>query len=90
MKEYQLLGIQIYIMNGIIGDRISTFVIGKIDNIDSVMVYNYYIGLNDLTEDGLRAADVNRDGKVDNIDSVLIYNYYIGLESSFPVQDSNE
>ena len=63
---------------------------GKIDNIDSVMVYNYYIGLNDLTEDGLRAADVNRDGKVDNIDSVLIYNYYIGLESSFPVQDSNE
>ena len=54
------------------------------------MVYNYYIGLNDLTEDGLRAADVNRDGKVDNIDSVLIYNYYIGLESSFPVQDSNE
>ena len=63
---------------------------GKIDNIDSVMVYNYYIGLNDLTEDGLRAADVNEDGKVDNIDSVLIYNYYIGLESSLPVQDSNE
>ena len=35
---------------------------GKIDNIDSVMVYNFFFGLNALTDDGLRAADVNRDG----------------------------
>ena len=57
---------------------------GKIDNTDAALVYAYFNGKAELTEEQLARADVDGDGEISNIDAGLIYAFYSGKISTFP------
>ena len=57
---------------------------GKIDNTDAALVYAYFNGKAELTEEQLARADVDGDGEISNIDAGLIYAFYSGKISAFP------
>lgn len=52
---------------------------GYIDNIDGMIIFQYDVGLRDLTAAQLKLADVNGDDYVDNIDAMIIFQRDVGL-----------
>lgn len=54
---------------------------GKIDVRDVVLVMQYIIGLQDLTEDQYKAADVNGDGVVNVQDVTMIMRHVLNIET---------
>jgi pectate lyase len=58
---------------------------GTIDIVDSLLVAQYYVGLNPANYNAAQ-ADVNASGSVDIIDGLLIAQYYVGIISQFPGQ----
>ena len=57
---------------------------GKIDNTDAALVYAYFNGKAELSEEQLARADADGDGEISNIDAGLIYAFYSGKISAFP------
>jgi hypothetical protein len=56
---------------------------GSVDIVDSLLVAQYYVGLNPNNFQSAY-ADVNGSGGIDIIDSLLIAQFYVGLISQFP------
>jgi hypothetical protein len=55
---------------------------GTIDIVDALLVAQYYVGLNPVNFNSIR-ADVNKDGKIDIVDALRIAQFYVGLISGF-------
>lgn len=60
---------------------------GEVDNIDAAMIYSYFNGFIEFTDEQLRAADVDGSGEVDNIDAAMVYSYFNGYLDTFPVAE---
>jgi endo-1,4-beta-xylanase len=56
---------------------------GAVDIVDSLLIAQYYVGLNPSGFNS-GAADVNCNGSIDIVDSLLIAQLYVGLISNFP------
>ncbi len=48
---------------------------GKVNGTDTNLIFRYVCGLEDFTEEEMKAADVNRDGKVNGTDTNLVFRY---------------
>lgn len=59
----------------------------EVDNIDAAMIYSYFNGFIEFTDEQLRAADVDGSGEVDNIDAAMVYSYFNGYLDTFPVAE---
>lgn len=51
---------------------------GEVDTLDALLVYSYYVGSAELTEDQLSVADLVLDGEIDTLDALKIYSIYKG------------
>lgn len=60
---------------------------GEVDNIDAAMIYSYFNGFIEFTDEQLRAADVDGSGEVDNIDAAMVYSYFNGYLDTFPAAE---
>lgn len=56
---------------------------GKIEEADADLVLNYSVGKAGLTEQQLKAADINKDRKINSYDALMIKKYATGQISSF-------
>ncbi len=56
---------------------------GTIDIVDSLLIAQYYVGLNPPAF-YLANADVNCSGVIDIVDALIIAQYYVGLVTQFP------
>ena len=63
---------------------------GVVDVRDVVMVMQYILDLQELTEEQLQAADVNGDGEVDVRDVTMIMQYVLGIIDEFDVSNKIE
>ena len=59
---------------------------GIVDVGDALLVLQYSVGLQHLTQDMQQVADVNGDQYVDAADAILILRYDAGLIQAFPVE----
>lgn len=60
---------------------------GEVNVRDAILVLRSIVGLVDLTEAEMVAADVNGDGEVTVQDAILILRYIVGLIDFFPVEE---
>ena len=51
---------------------------GWIDIIDMTMVFEHFLGKNNISGTKKIAADINRDGYEDMIDATIIFEYFLG------------
>lgn len=59
---------------------------GEIDLVDVILVNKYLMIGTEMSEKGMRNADVDANGEVDEVDSLNILKYIIRLVSAFPVR----
>jgi len=81
IKEQILDSLTIY---GMLGDADND---GDVDNVDAMLVLQYYTGLADETDLNLFVCDVDGNGAVNNVDAMLILQYYVELITVFPVAE---
>lgn len=54
---------------------------GDINTQDALNILQYYVGLVELTEPQMMAANVNKDSEVNTQDALKILRYYVGLDT---------
>ncbi len=63
---------------------------GKLDSSDSLCIFKYIVGNEDLFENQVKNADVNLDGRVDSVDALLLLRYSVGEISAIPYDEQKE
>jgi len=59
----------------------------KINSMDAAAILRYKVGLTNLTEQQLLAAEVTGDGNVNSMDAAAILRYKVGLLEKFPIEN---
>jgi len=59
---------------------------GDVDNIDSMLVLQYFLGLPTSCEVNTAVCDVDGVNGINNIDAMLILQHFVGIINSFPVE----
>ena len=63
---------------------------GEANHLDASLVYDYYNGVVEFTDEQIAAADVNGDGEANHLDASLIYDFYNGIIEQFPAEQKQQ
>ncbi len=70
-----------YVSNGILGDADMD---GDVDNIDAMLILQYYTGVITDEDVNLGVCDVDGNGAINNVDAMLVLQYYTKEITAFP------
>ena len=71
-----------YVSNGILGDADMD---GNVDNIDAMLILQYYTGVVTDANINTGVCDVDGNGVINNVDAMLVLQYYTKEITAFPV-----